>query len=157
MPTPQNWKNYCGVGVRCRQDAYPTKLEKLFWGGGPVQAGCLPHKTGKIIVGWGSGAGRMPTPQNWKNYCGVGVWCRQDAYPTKLEKLLWGGGLVQAGCLPHKTGKIIVGWGSGAGRMPTPQNWKNCSGVGVWCRQDAYPTKLEKLLWGGGPACPSIV
>ncbi|WP_226593897.1 hypothetical protein [Microseira wollei] len=115
MPTPQNWKNYCGVGVRCRQDAYPTKLEKLLWGGGLVQAGCLPHKTGKIIVGWGFGAGRMPTPQNWKNYCGVGVGCRQDAYPTKLEKLFWGGGLVQAGCLPHKTGKIIVGWGS---RLP---------------------------------------
>ncbi|WP_226581809.1 hypothetical protein [Microseira wollei] len=99
MPTPHDQKISCGVGGR--QDAYPTKSGKILWGGG--QAGCLPHKIRKNIVGWG--AGRMPTPQNQKISCGVGG--RQDAYPTKSENILWGRG--QAGCLPHKIRKHLVG------------------------------------------------
>ncbi|WP_226581791.1 hypothetical protein [Microseira wollei] len=47
----------------------------------------------------------MPTPQNQEISCGVGG--RQDAYPTKSGNILWGRG--QAGCLPHKIRKHLVG------------------------------------------------
>ncbi len=35
MPTPQNWKNSCGVGAG--NTTHPTKLEKFLWGGRPAR------------------------------------------------------------------------------------------------------------------------
>ncbi|WP_226577114.1 hypothetical protein [Microseira wollei] len=75
------------MGWASGQNAHPTRISDLLWGGRPacrptpqefqiscgvgVRAECPPHKNFRSLVGWASRL--RPTPQEFQISCGVGV------------------------------------------------------------------------------------